>query len=494
MELSRRIFLKHSLAGMAAMPSFQPTKLQRSGSIRKSDLPYLSIAETSALLRQRQLSPVELTEAILGRIDQLEPKLHAFITISRDEAIEAARLAETEITSGKYRGPLHGIPVGVKDTHYTKGIKTTAGTPLLADFIPSFDATVVARLKDAGAILIGKTNLPAFSFGGDTPSHNPWDLSKPTGGSSGGSAAALAAGMLQGATGGDTSGSVRFPATLCGVVGMKPTYGMVSRYGVIPISYSLDHVGPMTRTVEDNALMLNVLAGYDPQDPSSSDVAIPDFTRGLGKEVRGMTIGIPQSSLFEGYHPDVMKVFQAALQVFERLGAKVTAVELPSTMNIMSAAHRIIRISEAASYHEPFLASQANQYGKDRLESSYSPRRDVEAGSLITVVQYLRAQKIREAFRKQMNELFEPLDVFITPGRPEPAGVPIGAPQWFNLSVLFNLTGFPALALPAGFSTSPLDMPVGLQVSAKPFQEETIYTLAYAYESETRWHERRPPI
>ena len=296
MELSRRIFLKHSLAGMAAMPSFQPTKLQRSGSIRKSDLPYLSIAETSALLRQRQLSPVELTEAILGRIDQLESKLHAFITISRDEAIEAARLAETEITSGKYRGPLHGIPVGVKDTHYTKGIKTTAGTPLLADFIPSFDATVVARLKDAGAILIGKTNLPAFSFGGDTPSHNPWDLSKPTGGSSGGSAAALAAGMLQGATGGDTSGSVRFPATLCGVVGMKPTYGMVSRYGVIPISYSLDHVGPMTRTVEDNALMLNVLAGYDPQDPSSSDVAIPDFTRGLGKEVRGMTIGIPQSS------------------------------------------------------------------------------------------------------------------------------------------------------------------------------------------------------
>lgn len=487
MELSRRIFLKGSLASLAIFPFLRPAKSHGAASISQSELHYLSIAEAAALMRKRQLSPVELTQAILNRIDQIEPKVHAFITVARDEALQAAKSAEAEMMSGKIRGSLHGIPVGVKDTHYTKGIKTTAATPVLADFVPTFDATVVARLKRAGAVLIGKTNLPEFSFGGATPgTNNPWDLSRTPGGSSGGSAAALAAGELLGATGGDTSGSIRGPSTLCGVVGMMATYGRVSRYGVTTISWSLDRVGPMTRTVEDNALMLNVLAGYDPLDESSAEVPVPDYRRSIRRGVRGMRIGIPKSSMFDGFHADVMKGFEEAVNIFKKMGAQVAEVDMPPALKVIDETQRIIRISEAASYHERFLATQADKYGKSNV------RRDVEAGSLIPAVHYLRAQKVRKIFVKEMNQLFQSVDVLMTPGRPEPAGVPSKARQ--NFSRMFNVSGFPALALPAGFSASPPGLPVGLQIAARPFEEERIYAVAYAYESQTRWYEKRPTI
>ncbi len=335
MGVSRRTFLKGSVSGAAALSSMSRATSQ----VGSTDLHYLSIAEAAELIRTRQLSPLELTQATLDRIDQVESKVLAFVTVARDEALGAARAAQEDISRGRYRGPMHGVPVGFKDTTYTKGIKSTAGSPLLADFIPTYDATVVARLKKAGAIVVGKTRLPAFSMGGDTPSHNPWDLSRTPGGSSGGSAVALAAGELAGATGGDTSNSIRHPATLCNVVGMKPTFGLVSRYGVIPISWSLDHIGPMTRTVRDNALMLNVLAGYDPQDDYTVDVPVPDYTKALGRGVRGIRIGIPRDSLIDDFHADCIRGFQNALDVYKKLGAEVVEVDMPSTLQAMDSVH-----------------------------------------------------------------------------------------------------------------------------------------------------------
>jgi aspartyl-tRNA(Asn)/glutamyl-tRNA(Gln) amidotransferase subunit A len=484
MEISRRDFVAASVAIPVAQ-SFRAAAPAR-------DLPYLSLTEASALIKSRRLSPVELTDALLGRIDRLNGRIGAFITVTREEAAAAAGAAEQEIARGRYRGPLHGIPFAVKDTHYTKGIRTTANTRVLVDFVPEFDAPVVARLKDAGAVLVGKTHLPEFSFGsagsgGAFPdAHNPWNLARTPGGSSSGSAAALAAGLVTIATGGDTSGSIRNPATFCGVVGMKPTYGRVSRRGIVAISWSLDHVGPMTRTVADNAMLLNVLAGYDPADDTSADVPVPDYTRALRRGMRGMRAGIPKPAQFDGYHPDVIRAFAAALEVFRRGGANVVPVDLPATAGVVDDAQAIVRIAEAASYHEPFLATRADRYGPT------SVRRDVEAGSLITAVQYLRAQKVRAVFTKQLSEVFAAFDVFLTPGMPAPAGEPVDVRQPFRR--MFNASGFPALVLPMGFSTSPPGLPLGLQIAAKPFDEEAIYAAAQAFESATVWHSRRPAL
>ncbi len=458
----------------------------------RDQLGYLSLTEAAALLRSRRISPVELTRAVLDRVDRLDSRVGAFITVTRDEAMRAARAAEQEIASGRYRGPLHGIPVGVKDTHYTKGIRTTANTPVLVDFVPDFDATVVTRLARAGAVLVGKMKLPEFSFGGASvggafpDANNPWDLSRTPGGSSSGSAAALSAGLLIAATGGDTSGSIRNPATFCGVVGMKPTYGRVSRHGIVVISWSLDHVGPMTRTVADNATLLNVLAGHDPLDESSSDLPVPDYTRALTRGVRGMRIGVPKPALFEGYHPDVLRAYEASLAVFRKLGATVAEVQMPATTGVIDDVQTIVRIAEAASYHEPFLATRADRYGTTNV------RRDVEAGSFVTAVQYLRAQKVRARFTADMRALFRTFDVFLTPGMPAPAGERSNPPQPFRR--MFNVCGFPALVLPNGFSTSPPGLPIGLQIAGKPFDEETVYAAAAAYERETEWHSRRPTL
>ena len=452
----------------------------------QEDIPFLSISEASLLIRKRKLSPVEITRAVLQRIDQVEPKIHAFITVMGESALVAAKMAEREIARGKYRGPLHGIPVGVKDTHYTKGIKTTAGTAVLADFIPAFDATVVKRLKEAGAIILGKTSLPEFSFSGFTPgTHNPWDLSRTPGGSSGGSAAALAAGMVLGATGGDTSGSIRGPATYCGVVGLKPSYGLVSRYGVTALSWTLDHVGPMTRTVADNAIMLNVISGYDPNDDSSVDFPVPNYVKLLKQRIEGLRMGIPRPSMLVGYHTDVLSSFHQSLKIFKRLGVKVKEVDMPF-IEVADAAQRIIRISEASSYQEKFLKTRADKYGPSDV------RREIEAGSLITAVQYLRAQKVRAALKREMNKTLLSVDVLLTPGKSEPAGEPQKAAV--NLSRIFALFGLPALALPCGFSSSPPGLPLGLQIVARPFEEGIAYALGYAYQSVTDWHKRRPPI
>ena len=488
MSVSRRQFIAGSMGVMGAA-NVLPTA-QREGVVRAQgpagELHYLTIREAATRLRSKKLSPVELTQATLARIDQVEPKVRAFITLTRESALEAARAAEAEIMAGRYRGPLHGIPVAVKDTHYTKGIKSTCASPVLADFVPSFDATVVAKLKNAGAILLGKTNLPEFSSGGSgNGTNNPWNLERPTGGSSAGNAAGLGAGMFFGASGGDTGASIRGPAAMCGVVGLKPTYGRVSGYGIMKLSWSVDHIGPMTRTVEDNALLLAVIAGHDPEDWATSETPVPDYTRSLRRGVRGMRLGIPKREMIEGYHPDELKAFDDSLAVFQKLGARLVEVDLPETLAVMGDAHNIIRICEAASYHEPFLATKSELYGPSNV------RRDVEAGALITAGQYLRAQKMRKIFVKQMLEIFKAFDVMITPET-----VPAGEQSMarFSPHSPFNDTGFPGMAVPAGFSTSPPGLPLSIQIVGKPFDEESVYAAGYAYESATPWHEKRPPL
>jgi len=489
MSLSRRDFFAGSIGALSVSKTLERDALARPAQALPAppaDLHYLTLRDAATRIRARQISPVELTNAILARIDRVEPKVHAFITLTREQALDAARTAEREIMAGRYRGPLHGIPVAVKDTHYTKGVKTTCASPVLADYVPSFDATVVTRLKNAGAVLLGKTNLPEFSSGSSgNGTNNPWNLEKPTGGSSAGNAAGLGAGMFFGASGGDTGASIRGPAALCGVVGLKPTYGRVSGYGVMKLSWSVDHVGPMTRTVEDNALLLNVLAGYDPEDWATAEVPVPDYTRALGRGVRGMRIGIPVRPLIEGFHPDELKAFEESLKVFQKLGARIIEVDFPPTLAVMGDAHNIIRICEAASYHEPFLAAKAELYGPSNV------RRDVEAGALITAGQYLRAQKMRKIFVKQMLALFSGFDVMITPET-----VPAGEQTKARLSPHspFNDTGFPGLAVPAGFSASPPGLPLSIQIVGKPFDEETVYAAGFAYESNTRWHLKRPAL
>src|SRR5690242_10124030 len=267
------------------------------------DLARLTIVQASARLRARTLSSVELTQATLDRIARVEPRVGAFITIVADRALDAARQADREIAAGRYRGPLHGIPFGVKDTYYTRGIRTTAGSPVLDEFVPDSDAAIVERMKTAGAVLVGKLKLPEFSFGGTTPGcHNPWDLSRNAGGSSGGPAAALAASMLMATMGGDTSGSIRNPASTCGVVGLKPTFGLVSRHAVVPISWTLDHLGPMATSVEDAAILLEAIAGHDPRDRFSARVAVPDYPALLNRPVKGLRLGVLAPSELEGFH------------------------------------------------------------------------------------------------------------------------------------------------------------------------------------------------
>ncbi len=489
-RLTRRTFLKSAAASTAALSMLGGRTMTGSASQTASDLTALTIAEVAPLIASRRVSPVELMQATLDRIATLEPRIGAFVTIVPELALEVAREAEREIMAGRYRGPLHGIPFGVKDTHYTRGILTTARTPVRADFRPDFDATVVVKLKEAGAILVGKLNLPEWSFGGATPgTHNPWDLSRTPGGSSGGSAAALAARMLAAATGGDTSGSIRQPALLNGVVGMKPTYGRVSRHGVVAISWTLDHVGPMTRTVEDNALLLNVLAGYDPQDPNSANVPVPDYTRALERGTHGVRIGIPERALLSRHHPDVLRAYDAALGVIAGLGATIQEVPMPASYPGMAPAHNIIRICEAASYHRPFLVADADRYG-----TGSNVRRDVEAGSLLTAAQYEQAQKVRARFTRELRVLFDTFDAWVMPGNAAPAGVEAPGSTGFDLDRMFNLTGFPSLAVPMGFSADPPGLPLGLQIAAAPFQEETIYALAQAYQMATDWHTRAPQL
>ena len=470
------------------------------------ELCYMSAGELSRLVKGLEVSPVEIVEAHLARIDASEPVLNSFITLLPDEARAAARRAEREIQAGTYRGPLHGIPVGLKDLYNTAGVRTTSGSRIFDTFIPSEDCTVATRFREAGAILLGKLNLHQFAFGptGENPDyghmHNPWNPELIAGGSSGGSGSATAAGQCTITTGSDTGGSIRIPAALCGIVGLKPTYGLVSRYGLTPLSWSLDHPGPMVRTVEDAALAMNAIAGHDPKDVASAQVEVPDYTTALtspdGAGVRGLRIGVPKEYFQVPLDPQVERAVREAISLMESMGAQVTEVSFPMFHDSQAISGAIL-VAEAAAYHRDLLLEQGHKL--------YPPvRLRLEAGLFITAADYLRAQQARTLFNRQARELLEQVDLLAGPTEPVTAPqllatqVQAGEKEVGTTAALtqytrpYNITGFPAITVPCGFSESGL--PIGLQLAGRPFDELTVLRAAHAYEQATDWHKRRPPI
>jgi aspartyl-tRNA(Asn)/glutamyl-tRNA(Gln) amidotransferase subunit A len=470
--------------------------------VAPNELTRLGIAEAGDQIRRRALSPVELTRAYLNRIQREDNALRAYITVLSDQALAAARTAEEEIARGGYRGPLHGIPIALKDLVMTRGIRTTCGSRILKAWVPDTDAAVTTRLYAAGAILLGKLNMHEFAYGptGVNPHYgtpkNPWDRARMPGGSSGGSGVAVAAGLCAGALGTDTGGSVRIPASLCGIVGLKPTYGRVSRAGVIPLAWSLDHVGPMTRTVADAALLLQVLAGRDPADPSTADVPVPDYRRALEGGVRGLRLGLPKDLFFERLDPEVRAAVLGAARALEGLGASLEEVPLPRIPHAGPASFAIIA-SEATAYHEPYLKTRAALYGAD-------VRARLTAGQFVLATQYLKAQRARQVIRAEVDEALGRLHALLVPTTPIPAppleareATADGATEevrWWLIRCTrpINVTGHPALSVPCGFTAGGL--PIGLQLVGRHFDEAMLLRIGHAFEAVSPARGRRPPL
>jgi aspartyl-tRNA(Asn)/glutamyl-tRNA(Gln) amidotransferase subunit A len=457
------------------------------------EIAYATIAELGARYRKRDLSPVEVTQALLARIEKLDPILHAFVTLTADTALAEARAAEEALRRGDAR-PLLGIPVAHKDIYLTRGVRTTGGSALLADWIPDEDATCVQRWRAAGTVQLGKLITHEFAFGLQFPGHrfpparNPWNLDHIPGGSSSGSGAALAAGLVTGATGSDTGGSIRGPAAFCGIVGLKPTYGRSSRAGVLTLSWTLDHTGPMARTVQDCAFLLQPLAGYDPADPASSRAPVDDYLAPLGRDVRGLKIGVPRAYFLEEVDAEVARAFEEALETLRGLGAEVRDVQIPSLRGVHS--FLLILMAEAYAYHERDLREHPELYG-DVL------RERILTGALVTASEYTQAQRIRSEICRETAAVLKTVDVLASPTALKPATAFAQAldPEFaFPKSNMapFNLTGLPTLALPCGFSSSGL--PLSFQLSGRPFEEGTVLRAGHAYEQATTWHTRRPPV
>ena len=463
----------------------------------KSELPFLSASELSRRIRSREVSPVEATEAYLDRIDSLDFKFNAYLTVTREMAMEAAREAEREIAAGNHRGPMHGVPVAVKDQFLSAGVRTTGGSRILTDYVPDEDATVIANLKRAGAILLGKTNLTEFAITGfshrfSTP-RNPWDLNTYAGGSSSGSGAATGAYLCATSLGEDTGGSIRFPATWCGLVGLRPTWGLVSRYGVMRGVWSMDTVGPISRTVEDAAITLGAIAGHDPRDAHTSTAPVPDYRAALGGGIDGLRVGIVteqmESDLVDA---DVRRVVGQATTVLGELGATVEEVSLPLS-TLAGAVSGTLLAVEPANNHAKWVRENLSDYGHD-------DRILLLTGSVMPAQYYNKAQKVRELIRRQVIDALGNYDalVFPTSGRgaqPVEDDPPVTSKETtsrlpFLFTRLFNLASCPAMSVPCGFDDN--GMPVGLQIGGKPFSEETLFRIAHAYEQATDWHTRRP--
>ena len=466
------------------------------------ELCYASAGTLSRLIQSREVSPVEIIDAHLQRIEATEPVLNSFITLLPEEARAAARRAEDDIQRGNYRGPLHGIPVALKDLYNTGGVRTTSGSRIFDTYIPERDSTVAARFAQAGAILLGKLNMHPFAYGptGENPDyghmHNPWDPERITGGSSGGSGSATAAGQCTITTGTDTGGSIRIPAALCGIVGLKPTYGLVSRYGVTPLSWCLDHPGPMVRTVEDAALALNAIAGYDPNDVASAQVEIPDYTKALNQDVKGLRIGVPKE-YFEGpLDPQVETAVREALALLETMGAEVIEVSMPMFNDSQAISSAILMSEASACNRDTVLRDGDKMYPPVRLR--------LEAGLFISAADYLRAQQGRTMFNQQVRELLQQVDLLAGPTEPVTAPtllaerIPVGETEMGTTAALtnftrpYNITGSPAITIPCGFSNA--GMPIGLQLAGRSFDEMTVLRAAHAYEQATDWSQRRPPV
>jgi aspartyl-tRNA(Asn)/glutamyl-tRNA(Gln) amidotransferase subunit A len=462
--------------------------------VNSDELCQVDITKLSRLLRGKELSPLELTDAYLERIARLDPRLNSYISVQPDQARQAAGEAEAEITRGAWRGPLHGVPVGIKDLFDVAGVATTFGSKILRDNVAPSDATVVARLKAAGAVILGKHNLHEFAFGitSENPHfgvvRNPWNLERVPGGSSGGTAAAVAARLCAAGIGSDTGASIRAPASWCGAVGLKPTYGRVSRAGALPLAWSLDHAGPLTRSVADCAIVLQAIAGHDPRDPATSTEAVPDFTATLEQPVEGLRIGVPREYFFEIVEPDVERLVRAAIEVLGRLGAQVEEVSLPHVSHAQVAGN-VIMSSEAAAWHATWLNERPQDYGADVLQR-------IRGGLLVRATEYLHSQQMRSLIQHDFADAFERVDVILAPTAPlvaprightfEPGG-PLNIPprQIANrATVPCNLTGMPALSVPCGFSDG---LPVGLQIMGPAFSEALVLRVGAAYEAASAW-------
>ena len=460
------------------------------------DLHHLSIAAVAALIKKRKLSPVELIESILVRIEILNPKVDAFITVTADLARKQAKAAEKEIVARRYRGPLHGIPIGIKDIFETAGIRTTGNSRIFSTYVPSRDATVVSKLRNTGAIIVGKLATHEFAWGGPScdlpwpPARNPWNLAHFTGGSSSGSAAALAAGLVLGALGSDTGGSIRTPASLCGITGLKPTYGLVSRAGVMPNSFSFDHCGPMARTAEDCAFLLQVIVGFDENDPASVETPIPNYQLGAREEIRGLRIGVIRH-FWEEDAPssqELCKAMDVALSVLSDLGAVIEDARLPTLQHFRDV-KTAISGPETFAVYQPYLQKRASDFGFDF-------RARILGCCLLQASDYVQAQRERRRILAGMEPLYRRYDAFVTAGAgPAPRLDEHRSTDFWrkpNIYNPFNVTGSPAASVCIGFSETGL--PLGMQIAARPFAEEVVLRVAHAYQLATTWHELKPPL
>jgi aspartyl-tRNA(Asn)/glutamyl-tRNA(Gln) amidotransferase subunit A len=460
------------------------------------DLTTLTLSQASQLISARKLSPLELTRACLYQIERLDPVIKAFITLTAELALEQARRSGDELDHGEYRSPLQGIPLVLKDLFETKGVRTTAGSTFLAGNVPMEDAAVVEKLRAVGAVFLGKSNMHEVALGVTNLNphygtcRNPWDTERMTGGSSGGSAAALSAGMCLGALGSDTGGSIRIPCSLCGTVGLKPTYGLVSLRGVIPLSWNLDHAGPMARTVKDAALLLSVMAGYDPKDPASKPAPDDDYLSNIGRGVKDWRVAMAEGSFIERSDPEVLRAFHSAAQVFASLGAQVEAIEM-SWLREAAGANGVMTTADAAAYHRERMVDNPQVFGADVLQR-------LQTGAAYSSTEYALARRAQTETRRRLELFFEDYDVLLTPTTAIPASLIQGTDSVAQASRLtgftapFNLSGLPALSLPCGFTE--MGLPIGLQIVSRPWGEAKVLQAGQSYESATEWHTHRPTL
>ena len=502
--------------------SGQASQFERKTLIMSTDqLHQLTIHEAHELLRQREISSTELTKSVLKRVAEVEGRVHACVTIAEDIALREAKNADEHIRSTREIAPLAGVPTLIKDVMCTRGIRTTCGSKMLRNFIPPYDATVIERLKAQRAVIVGKTNMDEFAMGSSTEysaffaTHNPWDLSRVPGGSSGGSAAAVAADEAMYALGSDTGGSIRQPAALCSVVGLKPTYGLVSRYGLVAFASSLDQIGPLTKDVTDCALVMNAIAGYDSRDSTSVPCSVPDYTRQLLPNVKGLRIGIPKEYFVEGMQNGVRDALQVAISKLRELGAEIDwEVSLPHTKYAL-AVYYILAPSEASAnlarydgVKYGFVEREADNVIETTERTRQSGfgaevKRRIMLGTYALSAgyydaYYLKAQKVRTLIEREFDRAFEKYDALVaatSPVVPFKLGARLEDPIQMYLSDIctmpINIAGIPAISVPAGFADN---LPVGMQIIGKPFSEETLLRIAFAYEQATDWHKRKPPL
>jgi aspartyl-tRNA(Asn)/glutamyl-tRNA(Gln) amidotransferase subunit A len=480
----------------------------------------LTVFDAHEQLRKREFSSVELTEAILRRIDETDEKVHAYITLCRETALEQAKEADQRIIHGTGIDPFLGIPIAIKDNFLTHDVRTTCASKILGNFLPPYDGTVVARLRSAGSVFAGKTNLDEFAMGSSTensafvPTRNPWSIERVPGGSSGGSAAAVAADQCLAALGTDTGGSIRQPAAYCGIVGLKPTYGRVSRYGIVAFGSSMDQVGPLTKNVRDCALMLETIAGHDPADSTSVNLSVPRYSAALTGDVNGLRVGVPKEYFVAGMQPEVEQAVRKAIHQLERSGATIEEISLPHTEYAV-AVYYIVATAEASSNlarydgmrfgHRARVNDLIETYMKTREEGfGAEVKRRIMLGTYALSAgyydaYYLKAQQVRALIKRDFDQAFEVCDLIVTPTAPTTAfrlGEKTGDPLQMYLSDIYtlsiNLAGLPALSLPCGLDSDAL--PIGMQIIGKHFDETTVLRLAYAYEQATEWHKQKPKL